>query len=271
MCMLLSTLERYIYLLVDFVILDTNFTIIIFSETAPSPKIYLKWFILYTVLSLSLNNAGYGIGEKYVTTISNTPLSLCIPLLKKMFVCFSNNRCIIFYCNNGSLVQILNSQQLRAIVGMSFERESTVTVTGSVVNKKRKGSKILEECGQIEILGNFGIDQYSSIRTVAFTTQISVAPVHKTLKLHKLHPYKLHTVKELYEDDFDRRSEFSEIITNEIKIHEKAHKTFATATNTCFISMNLKTDITGDISIPKIHICFFKFAFKNHKNERLGG
>ncbi|EFN89279.1 hypothetical protein EAI_01709, partial [Harpegnathos saltator] len=41
---------------------------------------------------------------------------------------------------------------------------------------------------------------------------IGHSSVSKILKLNKWHPYKLHLVQKLFEDDFDRRIEFCDLM-----------------------------------------------------------
>ncbi|XP_050295593.1 uncharacterized protein LOC126735594 isoform X2 [Anthonomus grandis grandis] len=67
--------------------------------------------------------------------------------------------------------------------------------TGSVGNKKRASRRVLNEDAQVEILGTFVAEPTNSLRTVARLTGMS----HET---------------ELHEDDFDRRIEFCEIMSN---------------------------------------------------------
>lgn len=92
--------------------------------------------------------------------------------------------------------------------------------TGSVNNKKRTGRRILEEATQVEVLGTFAMDPHSSVRRVAAATRLSVGSVHRVLKMNKFYPYKLKPVQELSEDDFDRRIEFCEIMTEKINQNE---------------------------------------------------
>lgn len=86
--------------------------------------------------------------------------------------------------------------------------------TGSVGNKKRANRRVLNEDAQVEILGTFVAEPTNSLRTVARLTGMSHETVRRALQLHKYHPYKMQILQELHEDDFDRRIEFCEIMSN---------------------------------------------------------
>lgn len=88
--------------------------------------------------------------------------------------------------------------------------------TGSVSNKKRNNLRVMNEGAQIEVLGLFAAEPTSSLRTVAVQTGISHETVRKALKMHKLHPYKMQILQELYDDDFDRRIEFCEFMSRQV-------------------------------------------------------
>lgn len=88
--------------------------------------------------------------------------------------------------------------------------------TGSVSNKKRINLRVLNEEAQIEVLGTFTAEPTSSLRTVAEQTGMSHETVRKAMKMHKFHPYKMQILQEIYEDDFDRRIEFCEVMTHRV-------------------------------------------------------
>ncbi|RYA74223.1 hypothetical protein DD595_24580 [Enterobacter cloacae complex sp. 4DZ3-17B2] len=64
----------------------------------------------------------------------------------------------------------------------------------------------------LDVLQSFVEDSHISINRVAQEHEIGHASVSKILKLNKWHPYKLHLVQELSEDDFDRRIEFCDLM-----------------------------------------------------------
>lgn len=88
--------------------------------------------------------------------------------------------------------------------------------TGSVANKKRSNPRVLNEEAQIEVLGTIVANPTSSLRTVARVVGMSHETVRKALRLHKFHPYKMQILQQLFDDDFDRRIEFCEIMTDSI-------------------------------------------------------
>lgn len=100
--------------------------------------------------------------------------------------------------------------------------------TGSVANRKRTNRNVLDEAAEIEVLGHFNMDPTSSLRKVSALTGLSYSSVRKVTKLHKFHPYKLQIHQELGEDDYDRRVEFCEVMTNMINNNRNLIK------NICF-------------------------------------
>ena len=54
----------------------------------------------------------------------------------------------------------------------------------------------------------------TSVQQLALNHNMSRSSVQKILKREKYHPYKIHLLQELSEDDFDRRIEFSEIMAD---------------------------------------------------------
>lgn len=89
--------------------------------------------------------------------------------------------------------------------------------TSSVNNKKRNKPKVLNEAAHIDVLGHFAINPRTSIPTVSKQTNISIGSVHKVLKSNKFFPYKIQNYQRLSEDDYDRRIEFCEEMTQKIQ------------------------------------------------------
>lgn len=91
--------------------------------------------------------------------------------------------------------------------------------TGSVANKKRDPQRELpvrNEATVVGLLGQVAVDPTLSTRKLATVTNIPRTTIRRILKQHKFHPYKIHLVHELNEDDFDRRQQFCEVMTERI-------------------------------------------------------
>jgi hypothetical protein len=85
--------------------------------------------------------------------------------------------------------------------------------TGSVVDEPRSGRPSTDELTEAGILGEYSVNPQQPARRVAQKHNLSRWAVHKVLKTQKFHPYNITLVQELSEDDFDRRSEFCELMT----------------------------------------------------------
>ena len=86
--------------------------------------------------------------------------------------------------------------------------------TGSVCNKKRQfENPVLDEPMEIAVLGQVAVDRTLSTRQLANVSGVSRTSVQRILKKYKFHPYKIRLVQELNEDDFDRRVQFCEIMS----------------------------------------------------------
>ncbi|EFN68079.1 hypothetical protein EAG_05235, partial [Camponotus floridanus] len=53
-------------------------------------------------------------------------------------------------------------------------------------------------------------NSHTSVSKIAQQTEISKRSTRRILKKYHYHPYKIHFVQELFEEDFDRRLEFSD-------------------------------------------------------------
>lgn len=92
--------------------------------------------------------------------------------------------------------------------------------TGSVVDEPRSGRPSTGELTEAGVLAEFSVNPQQSARRVAQQHNISRWAVNKVLKNHKFHPYKITLVQELSEDDFDRRIEFCELMTQKLESRE---------------------------------------------------
>lgn len=89
---------------------------------------------------------------------------------------------------------------------------------GSLANRKRiaPNQVVGNEAMEVAVLGHINIDPMLSTRQLPTVSGISRTSIRRILKAHKFHPYKIHLVQELNEDDFDRRLEFCEIVSERI-------------------------------------------------------
>lgn len=97
---------------------------------------------------------------------------------------------------------------------IKFER------TGSVLDEKRSGRPSTDNLTEVGVLAEFSTNPQQSAREVARNHNLPRWSVFKVLKVHHFHPYKIKLVQELSEDDFDRRIEFCEILTNRLESRE---------------------------------------------------
>lgn len=89
--------------------------------------------------------------------------------------------------------------------------------TGSVANQKKNyENRVRTEEAEVAILGHINLDPTTSTRKLAEESGFSRTTVRRVLKLHNFHPYKIHLVQEINEDDPDRRLQFCEIMTDKI-------------------------------------------------------
>lgn len=91
--------------------------------------------------------------------------------------------------------------------------------TGSVTNKKRDPERefpVVNEVTNMEVIGQVSADPTLSTRKLAAITNLSRWTIRKILKKFKFHPYKIKLLHELNEDDYDRRLEFCENISQRI-------------------------------------------------------
>lgn len=101
--------------------------------------------------------------------------------------------------------------------------------TGSVANQKKNyDARVRTEATEVAILGHINLDPTTSTRKLAEESGFSRTTVRRVLKHHKFHPYKIHLVHEINEDDPDRRLQFCEMMTD--KINTNANFLF----NICF-------------------------------------
>lgn len=90
--------------------------------------------------------------------------------------------------------------------------------TGTVKDRARSSrpKEATNDEKSLSILQSFVEDPNVSLRRVALAQDVSLGSASKIMKMNKWHPYKIHLYQELFEDDFDRRVEFYEIMINMI-------------------------------------------------------
>ena len=59
------------------------------------------------------------------------------------------------------------------------------------------------------VLDHFADDEHSSVRRAASALGMSHASVHRILKTEGWHPYKVHVVRTLHEEDYTNQMEFA--------------------------------------------------------------
>lgn len=123
---------------------------------------------------------------------------------------FKNNDC------GNQVAQIFNERHPDKHLSGKIVRELVAKFreTGSVMNKKRQSAHpVVNEPIEVLVLGQVAMDNTLSTRKLASETGVSRTSVQRILKKHKFHPYKIRLLQELNEDDFDRRLEFCEIMS----------------------------------------------------------
>lgn len=84
--------------------------------------------------------------------------------------------------------------------------------TGSVFNRPKSGrpKSATSEENEVLVLGSVALKPQQSLREISMETGLSITLAWRILHRHKFHPYKVHLVKQLYGQDFNRRLDFCE-------------------------------------------------------------
>lgn len=138
---------------------------------------------------------------------------------------FKNNEC------GARAANLFNQRHADKHVSGKIVRELVAKFreSGSVKNKKRQGENpVLNEPVELAVLGQVAMDSTMSTRQLAVATGVSRTSVQRVLKKYKFHPYKIQLLQELNDDDFDRRLQFCEIVT------ERANHNANFLFNICF-------------------------------------
>ena len=85
--------------------------------------------------------------------------------------------------------------------------------TGNCRDRRRSGRPaVVDEEKSLEILQHVVETPVSSLRKISQVSDVCFKSVHNVLIKHKYHPFKIHVVQELSEDDYERRIEFCDIM-----------------------------------------------------------
>lgn len=89
--------------------------------------------------------------------------------------------------------------------------------TGTTKNRAKSGRPQLSFEKKMDIVQSFVEKPHSSTRQVGLQHEVDNKTVWNLMKKeNKWHPYKIHLVQKLAEDDFDRRLEFCEILAEKV-------------------------------------------------------
>lgn len=93
--------------------------------------------------------------------------------------------------------------------------------TFSLTDRMRTGRPPSDEATVLEVIGRVSMNYQQSLTEIRKSSNIPKSSIQRILKKHSFHPYKMHITQELAEDDFDRRLEFCELMTE--RIAEREH------------------------------------------------
>lgn len=123
---------------------------------------------------------------------------------------FANNQCA------NRTAEFFNQRHLDKHVNRKYVLElvSKFQETGSVANKKRNMER--NEAAEVAVLGQIALNPMTSTRQLAHESGFTRTRIANILKHHKFHPYKIHLSHALNEDDFDRRVEFCDTMSERV-------------------------------------------------------
>lgn len=109
--------------------------------------------------------------------------------------------------------------------------------TGSVNNKKSNRARIVNnEAVAVAVLGHVSLmENTQSLTKLSDASGVLRTSVFRILHRHKFHPYKIRLVHELYGDDFERRTEFCEILSERVSTNANLLYNICFRTNVHFI------------------------------------
>ena len=89
---------------------------------------------------------------------------------------------------------------------------------GNVRNRERteRPKNVTNDENSFNIMLDVTEKPKTSVQLLALNHKMGRNSVKKILKREKYHPYKIHLLQELSEDDFDRRIEFCEIMADRL-------------------------------------------------------
>lgn len=78
----------------------------------------------------------------------------------------------------------------------------------------KSGRPAPDENEQLDVLLSLEENPCTPLSQIGANLHVAKSVVHRIVKKHKYHPYKVIPVQELFDDDFDRRNEFCERLQN---------------------------------------------------------
>lgn len=117
-------------------------------------------------------------------------------------------------------VRLFNAAYPDRPVDRAYVRQlvSKFRTTFSVKDAPRSGRPcVTTEEAQVAVLASVAVNPHASVRSTALEVGISKNSVHRVLKKHKFHPYKIQLHQEINDDDPDRRLQFCEEMIQQIE------------------------------------------------------
>lgn len=82
-------------------------------------------------------------------------------------------------------------------------------------NKEQEDNLVRNQGIQVAILGHVAVDPTLSTQKLTTKSGVTQTSAHRTLYSHHFYSHKIHLLQGLYADDFYRRLQFCELMTNQ--------------------------------------------------------